>query len=352
MTTKSDLRMAVQPIHLCLALVALGICLAAQGADTTLRIRMASGAELTVLGDANSACQIQYLDTFSTNNSWNVLTNVVLGGTATTVLDTTTPLPGRRFYRATTAGGSGGSTNPPFATPDRMYWVYPGSFLMGSPESDPDRSDFETPQSLVTLTYGFWIGQYEVSQQEYQAVTGKNPSSSTDNPSLPVDSVTWSEATNYCALLTEQERKAGRLTNNYAYRLPYEAEWEYAARGGKATRFSFGDDPGFTTVPLYAWTSENSGNDSHPVGQKSPNVWGLYDVYGNVAEWCLDWFGLYTEADKTNPTGPATGFDKVYRGGSWADAAADSRASARGGLNPNSRMSSFGFRVVLAPVRP
>jgi formylglycine-generating enzyme required for sulfatase activity len=229
--------------------------------------------------------------------------------------------------------------------------VASSSFLMGSPESDPDRTDFEIPQSTVSLTYGYWIAKFEVTQEQYEALTGANPSAATDSPKLPVDSVTWQEAVDFCSLLTEQERKAGRLPAGYAYRLPTEAEWELAARAGKTTRFSYGDDIGYLSLPNYAWTVENSGDTTHPVGTKSANAWGLFDMHGNVAEWCQDWFGTYAPEDKINPVGPATGSDKVFRGGSWGDPAGSSRVSARGGLNPASRLSSFGFRAVLAPVR-
>ncbi len=242
------------------------------------------------------------------------------------------------------------SLDAPFPAPTtNLVWIPPGQFLMGSAAEDPNRNDAEIPQSQALLRRGFWMGKYEVTQGEYQAVVGPNPKFQGPG-NLPADSMSWGDATNYCAKLNVAEKQAGRLPDGFAYRLPTEAEWEYAARSGHTNRFSFGDDIGFKKIGRYAWTSENSGNDTHPVGQKAPNTWGLYDLHGNVAEWCQDWFGTYTQDDKTNPTGPATGRDRVYRGGSCADAAAESRVSARGGLNPDSRLGSFGFRVVLAPV--
>ena len=304
--------------------------------------------ELTVAGPVGSTNRIQYVDTLKNSREWIDLTTLVLKQSPSVLHDSNVLAGEARYYRVINLADNANTNQPP-GSPANFVWVAPGSFLLGSPETDPDRTDFETPQSKVALTYGFWIGKYEVTQAQYQDVTGGNPSYATDDPSLPVDSVTWNDATNYCALLTEMNRKAGNLPPGYAYRLPTEAEWEFAARAGKSTRFSFGDDLDYAMVDNYAWTTDNSADVTHPVGKKTANAFGLYDIYGNVFEWCQDWFGPYTPDDKVNPTGPASGTDRIYRGGSWGNGPADSRAAARGGLAPESRLSSFGFRLVLAP---
>jgi formylglycine-generating enzyme required for sulfatase activity len=320
------------------------------GRASSLSIRLVPELELTLQGATGSSNRVQYAESLASATVWQSLTNIVLTNASCVIRDPTGPSTQARFYRVLTLSST--DTNPPFATPKNLAWILAGTFQLGSPENDPDRSDLETPQSLVTLTHNFWIGKFEVTQEEYQSVTGGNPSGTTGNSKLPVDSVSWGDANQYCTLLTQREWQAGRLTNSYAYRLPTEAEWEYVARAGRTNRFSFGDDLDFTLIGQYAWTAENSGDDTHPTGRKTANAWGLYDLSGNVAEWCLDWFNLYTSDNKIDPTGPANGSDRVYRGGSWADPAANSRAAARGGLNPNTRLSSFGFRVVLAPTRP
>jgi formylglycine-generating enzyme required for sulfatase activity len=327
----------------------LGACLLAasqvSAVESTLSLRLVP--QLTLKGSVGSTNEIQYVDALKDTNTWISLTNVVLKTASVVFYDTNAPASQSRYYRVLYLGG--GSTNEPPGTPEDMVWVTPSTFLMGSPETDADRTDFELPQHSVTLTYGYWIGKYEVTQAKYQELTGTNPSYSTDDPQLPVDTVTWRDATNYCALLTAKSRKDGTLPTGYAYRLPTEAEWECAARAGTATRFSYGDDNSYSSIDGYAWSTDNSADVTHKVAQKKANPWGLYDMYGNVAEWCLDWFDLYPADAQTNPAGPAAGTDHVYRGGSWANTPADCRSAARGGLAPDSALSSFGFRVVLAP---
>ena len=165
----------------------------------------------------------------------------------------------------------------------------------------------------------------------------------------PVERVSWNDAINYCAKLTEKEHQAGRLPSEYVYRLPTEAEWEYAARAGSTARFSYGDDPGYTKLKDYAWYDSNSSSTTHPVGQKLANAWGLYDMAGNVWEWCLDWYGKYPGGNVTDPRGPASGSPRVFRGGSWDSVAWHCRSAIRYGGDPGGRYGIFGFRVVLAP---
>ena len=172
--------------------------------------------------------------------------------------------------------------------PESLSWIDAGQFVMGSPEGDPDREIDEGPSARVQINRGLLVGRYEVTQAEYAAIMSNNPSFHTGDPKLPVENVTWEEAREYCRKLTESERAAGRLSELYAYRLPTESEWEYAARNGSTTRFFFGDDPSYETIRDYAWLEENSAATSHAVGQKKPSPSGLFDIYGNVAEWCLD----------------------------------------------------------------
>lgn len=344
MKSLSD-RKSLAVLHLFVLLLVSGSLDAVTEASAAeLGIRPGPPAQLIVTGELGSTQQIEFAEELTADTDWKLLTNVVLASSPTSI-EVPALEPGR-FYRLLSPAAA--ITDPPFATPINMVWLKPGSFLMGSPDDDPDHFDIETPQTRVTFENGFWIGRDEVTQLSFQEVTGFNPSADRHDLNLPVESVTWSDATSYCTLLTEAERAAGRLPAGFAYRLPTEAEWEYAARAGSASRFSFGTDLSYSSLDRYAWTSRNSPDGSHPAGQKLLNAWGLADIYGNVSEWCLDWFGWYTPEDKIHPQGPPSGTSRVYRGGSWADSPQDARAAARGGLNPNSRLSSLGFRVVLA----
>ena len=294
-------------------------------------------SQLSLTGRVGYGYALEYASALSTSwtNPWASLmnqTNWVLTNSTQLFTDTSAVGTAQRFYRV------GPYPIPP---PPSLVWINPGTFLMG-----------EVPQTQVTLTYGFWIGQYKVKQIEYQSMVDVNPSFFIGDPDLPVETLTWYDATNYCAQLTEHERLAGRLPAGYAYRLPTEAEWEYAARAGTTTRFSYGDDPGYTNLTNYAWYAANSGNQTHPVGQKLPNPWGLYDMYGNVLEWCLDWYGNYPGGAVTNPKGPASGSWRVIRGGWYRSAGETCGSTSRGGMNPDNFDGPWGLRVVLAPVQP
>lgn len=202
----------------------------------------------------------------------------------------------------------------------------------------------------VTLTRDFWIGKYEVTQAEYSEVAGKNPSHFKDDPKRPVEKVTFFEASDFCVALTERERRAGRLPLGFQYRLPTEAEWEYACRAGTTNFYSWGDDA--SVAAEYAWTSENSDGATHPVGQKRPNPWGLHDIHGNVWEWCSDWFAPYAGVAVTNPAGPPTGKAKVFRGGGWNNEVPLARSSNRFMMAPTNGIHFVGFRLVLASSPP
>ena len=197
----------------------------------------------------------------------------------------------------------------------------------------------------VTITRDFWIGKYEVTQGEFNAVLGRNPSHFPGDPNRPVEKVTFLDASRYCSALTQREREAGRLPTGYEYRLPSEAEWEYACRAGTTNLFSFGDDP--SKAGQFAWTAENSEATTHPVGLKRPNPWGLYDMHGNVWEWCLDWFEPYPAAPLTDPAGPASSKFKVFRGGGWNQDIEYARSANRFMMSPSNGIYFVGFRVVL-----
>ena len=201
------------------------------------------------------------------------------------------------------------------------------------------------------------MGKYEVTQGEYLAVMGNNPSyfqppNATADTNRPVEMVSWDDATNYCWELTDRERLAGRIAANSVYRLPTEAEWEYACRAWTSTRFSYGDDPGYTNLKNYAWYDANSEGTTHPVGQKLPNPWGLYDMHGNVNEWCQDWYGDYVGGIVVDPQGPVAPSFRMFRGGQWGYYARFCRSASRNGDDPWNRENFEGFRAVLAPSQP
>lgn len=216
--------------------------------------------------------------------------------------------------------------------------IRPGSFTMGK----DDGSDAEKNPHKVTITESFYLGKYEVTQAQWKKVMGSQPShfKGADNP---VEQVGWGDCQEFLAKLKDKAPSAD-------YRLPTEAEWEYACRAGSTGWFCYGDDP--EQLGLYAWFGKNAQGTTHPVGTKKPNAWGLYDMHGNVWEWCSDWFGAYPTNATTNPLGPASGSERVWRGGAWDEYDMDSRCGNRMWVIPvyeNNvyRDSSLGFRVVM-----
>ena len=208
-----------------------------------------------------------------------------------------------------------------------------GEFQMGSPESEKGRRPRET-QHLVKITKAFYLGAYEVTQEQYGKVMGKNPSVS-KGENKPVENVSWNDAIDFCGKLSKQE--------GVEYRLPTEAEWEYACRAGTTTAYSFGDDD--SQLKKYAWYSFNS-NGTHAVGQKLPNAWGLYDMHGNVWEWCQDWYGDYgNEKVVIDPIGAASGKCRVLRGGAFHFQPGGVRSASRGIYLPAYRVDDIGFRL-------
>jgi formylglycine-generating enzyme required for sulfatase activity len=244
-----------------------------------------------------------------------------------------------------------------------MAWINPGEFIMGSPPSELTRTSWEGPQTEVTISKGFWIGKYEVTQGEYQEVMGTNPSHFTGDANLPVEQVNWFEAVAYCEALTALEQKAGLLTARYAYRLPTAAEWEYSCRAGTTTPFYFGSAllsgmanfDGTTEYPPCDGDPNSCANPdginilhTMPVGSYQPNAWGLYDMHGNVWEWCQDWFSPSLPGGQlTDPQGPESGSSRVMRGGRWGNDALFCRSAGRGYLPPSSRNASDGYGIDL-----
>ena len=214
-----------------------------------------------------------------------------------------------------------------------MVYVAPGSFTMGSPRSEDGHYDDET-QHRVTLTKGYWLGKYEVTQRQWESVMGENPSRFT-GPDRPVENVSWDDCQRFIAKVdAEARRQFGGGT-----RLPTEAEWEYACRAG-----TIGPYGGNGNLDDMGWYDGNSGSETHPVGQKQANAWGFYDMHGNVCEWCSDWHGSYG-GSATDPTGAASGGSRVLRGGGWNSDARDCRSAYRDGDYPGYRGYSYGFRL-------
>ena len=216
-----------------------------------------------------------------------------------------------------------------------------GSFQMGSEKGDPG----EKPVHGVTITKPFYMGVYEVTQAQWKAIMGYNPSEFKGDD-LPVECVSWEECQKFVAKLKE---KAGQ---GMACRLPTEAEWEYACRAGSKTEYSYGDDAG--ALGEYAWFDGNSEGKTHPLGQKKPNAWGLCDMHGNVWEWCADWLdpGYYAKSPPEDPKGPngPGGLPpiRVWRGGCWVSDAFFERSAFRGRISPSDRDYFSGCRVVMS----
>lgn len=255
-----------------------------------------------------------------------------------------------------------------------MVWVPGGSFTMG--QNGDGTSDNVTPTSTVTLT-GFYMGKYEVTQEQYQAVTGTNPSIYNSNPAAgevqgkrPVEGVTWYDAILFCNRLSLLEgltpayqvtgvtnwntataptsdntdwNNATILVGSDGYRLPTKAQWEYAAKGGNGSPSNY-IYAGSNIVDDVAWDYNNSNSRTHEVGLKTPNELGLYDMSGNVSEWCWDWYESYTSTAKTDPTGAASGIFRMMRGGNWSDTA--TRSVYRFYILPHGSGSGSGFRLV------
>jgi formylglycine-generating enzyme required for sulfatase activity len=280
-----------------------------------------------------------------------------------------------------------------------MVWIVPGTFQMGSPESEPGRKADESPQTQVTLTKGYWLGKTEVTVGQWKAVTGESlrdhvikmlndetvydfgdqkktlrafmnfdredPDKimANEDDGLPMYFVSWNDAMDFCRKLTTQERADGALPEGYAYTLPTEAQWEYACRSGTTTATFAGPLTangrvapildniawygGDNTVGYQGKKLGNSGAGPRDAGEKAANPWGLQDMSGNLWEWCLDWYGPYPGGNLIDPTGPLTGSARVDRGGSWGSGVYDERSANRA-KNPQPEKSAYrGFRLAL-----
>jgi formylglycine-generating enzyme required for sulfatase activity len=323
-------------------------------------------AGLTITGAVGTVYTVQYNTNLAQPDGWQGAGIVQLPSSPYVWVDTAAPLAGQRFYRAVEG-------------PTSLAWIPPGTFTMGSPSNEAERQDAEGPQTVVTLPSGFFMGKYPVTQGEYLAVMGSNPSyfrngtdgtnsggtgnTITNESRHPVEMVSWNDAVNYCASLTAQEQSAGRLPGGWLYRLPTEAEWEYACRGGTTTAFHDGSAlrsgmanfDGLYEYDASLGTTNNSGGiflgRTTVVGSYEANGWGLSDMHGNVREWCADlWDGSSLPGGRVvDPQGRITALARMVRGGSWHDVAGNCRSAVR--LNygfPDERYFDSGFRVVLA----
>ena len=251
------------------------------------------------------------------------------------------------------SGGPGGDGERPADESSTLTLTLPGDvemelvripagrFLMGSPDAEQDREPGEGPQHEVTISKAFYLGRHEVTHAQWKAVTGSvrdNSGFDGSNYDSPMQATSWNEVQEFL----EQLNALGLGT----FRLPTEAEWEYAARAGTTTRFYWGDDPEYVEIADYAWYDENAEGEAHDAGEKKPNAWGLYDMSGNAWEWCEDWYGPYSGEDQVDPRGPETGTARVFRGGEWFNPPEKARSAYRGSFVPDSWLYFGGLRVV------
>jgi formylglycine-generating enzyme required for sulfatase activity len=242
----------------------------------------------------------------------------------------------------------------------KLVLIPKGTFMMGSPPDEKGSEDDERRHE-VTISRDYHLGMHEVTQAQYTKIMGKNPShfqgdavaerhpetgrvvKDVDTANHPVEQVSWEDAVEFCQRLSAlpEEKKAGRV-----YRLPTEAEWEYACRAGSQMAYSFGSDE--KSLVNFGWYDSNSKEKTHAVGLKKANAWGLYDMHGNVWEWCADWYGEYPKGSATDPRSPEAGSYRVVRGGSWDSDAVNCRSADRYWLAPSFRFSILGFRVALS----
>jgi formylglycine-generating enzyme required for sulfatase activity len=358
-----------------LSVVFLAACAVAPPATAqprpSLGLQFSSGQPtLSLTGAVGTVYSIQYATGLSSTNPWVDRTLLQAQGASTVWSDPSSSIPGQRFYRAVSVAAP---------TDTNLVFIQPGTFTMGSPTGEAERNSNEV-QHVVTISRGFWMGKFLVTQGDYLAVVGSNPSyfrngingtnasgtgsTITNELRHPVEQVSWYDASNYCVLRTQQERAGGLIPTNYVYRLPTESEWEYAERAGTTTAFYLGSglhsgQANFNGQHEYdasVGTINNPGGVflgiTSPIGSYASNPWGLYDMIGNLEEWCQDWFGAYPAGSVTDPQGAASGSSRVIRGGSWLDFASHCRSADRIPFPPSNGLNKFGFRVVLAPGQP
>ena len=356
--------------------------------DEIINLSAIQGVTIPALGGI-PVTAITATDQYTGTVTWNGSPATFAASTTYTATITLTPKPGytlqgivENFFTVAGASTVNNSANSgeitatfPQTVGIEMVWIPAGMFTMGSDDTaDMDAS----PPHQVTLTTGFYMGIYQVTQEQYQAVMGTNPSYFSSNPTSgdvqarrPVESVSWYDAIVFCNRLSIMEGlnpaysisgstnpdNWGSIPTDWnnstwntvtiepgsnGYRLPTEAQWEYACRAGTTTAYNTGasisDDTG--------WYSSNSNSMTHEVGKKPANAWGLYDMHGNVREWCWDWRGDYESGAQTDPLGASSGPIRVIRGGWWTESAEYLRSAARGGGYPNNRYNNCGFRLV------
>jgi len=217
-----------------------------------------------------------------------------------------------------------------------LVWIAPGIYMMGSPAGEFGRAKDEQ-QHQVAISKGFWMGKYEVTQEQWKAVMHSNPSSFTGTRH-PVEKISWSDCHEFFRALNPLV-----VANGGVFRLPTEAEWEYACRAGTTGPYA-------GSLDEMGWHVSNSGSTTQPVGGKQPNAWGLHDMHGNVSEWCQDWYGDYPNGLVTDPSGAGAGDYRVFRGGGWSSIA-NCRSASRGWYWSSGRDGDRGFRVVLDPAQ-
>ncbi len=293
---------------------------------------------LWLFGDGGESTEQDPSHTYSTPGTYNVSLTI------TTPLGDDTEL--KLNYISVVPGGEGlgeGETTLmlPGDLPLEMVWCPAGTFIMGSPSDEHNRFSDEGPRHRVTLTRGFWMGKYEVTQAQWYSVM-EIPPYALIYPTRPAAARSWNDCQEFLSELNALDVGT--------FRLPTEAEWEYAYRAGTTTRFFWGKDSGCSEIDDYAWYDANSGFPTHPVGEKRPNVWGLYDMSGNVSEWCQDWKGNYTSKAVSDPQGPSSGEWRIRRGSSASGPCSYSRAAWRYGYGyPDYCGSDVGLRLVWAP---
>lgn len=323
---------------------------------TTLKVEMVPNVEIS---GSPGAYILQGASGLPTN--WQTLSSFTLEGSQTNWVDYSGANQALRFYRTVAA------TDPIFTNPEpaELAWILPGTFVMGSPTSEALRNSDET-QHTVTLTKGFYMSRHPVTQRHYLEVVGSNPSYWTGDLNRPVEQVSWNDATSYCTLLTAREKTAGRLPAGWVYRLPTESEWEYACRAGTTTAFHCGDTLRSGMANFFACYEYDAGvgnitsnatgigylGRTTPVGSYAPDAFGLYDMHGNVSQWCQDCYGAYPTGSVNDPTGPASGVNRVARGGGWDCNGGYCRSAVRNIYAADHRDYGIGFRVVVAPGQP
>ncbi len=347
------------------------LSLQAQDSTTTLSAGLVPAITLNG-GPIGSVHLVQSSTNVADPNGWTTIGAVRLFTPNQVYCDATATNSVKRFYRTQFFG----------LLDTNMVWIPPGTFTMGSPDTEEGRDPSEGPQTLVTLTHGFFIGRFEVRDADWLAYMTKLPDGVTNDLSLPnyaqmpVRKLYWVDATNYCAVRTAAEAALGKIPPGWAYRLPTEAEWEYACRAGTTTPFALGNTLRNDSFEQDAWFDGRQPyptntipsapivpNGADVVGRFAPNGFGLYDVAGNVGEYCLDTFAThngnqpptgYPGGSVTNPPPPMGGSWAIVRGGNAASPAKECRSASRWGRFTSSAQggtsSYIGFRVVLSPI--